>query len=369
MKKLLILSLGIIILLFIYIVKTNSKGVKVNMSTPKVSSLYKDNPNYEIKFDTSKLKEIWVAGGCFWGIEAYMAKIKGVYDTTSGYANSNKANPTYEEVCSSTTGAAETVHVLYDPSLVDLNTLMTYFFKVVDPTSLNKQGNDRGSQYRSGIYYKEESDKSIIEAFIKNLQTKYTSKIATEVLPLKNYYLAEDYHQDYLQKNPNGYCHIDLDLATVSTITIDPKNYKKPSDDVLKKKLTDIQYRVTQLNETEYAFSNEYFDNKRDGLYVDVATGEPLFSSKDKFDSGCGWPSFTKPIVKEVVTYKEDRAYNMTRTEVRSRSGNTHLGHVFDDGPKDKGGKRYCINSASIKFIPYEEMDKSGYGYLKSLVK
>ena len=298
-----------------------------------------------------------------------MARIYGVYDVTSGYANGNKDNPTYEEVCSGTTGFAETVHVRYDPDRVDLKTLLTYFFKVVDPTTKNKQGNDVGEQYRSGIYFKNESDKAIIDEVVLVEQKKYSKKIETEVLPLKNYFLAEEYHQDYLEKNPDGYCHIDFDNLKETVITIDPKKYPKPSDEELKKKLTDIQYKVTQENKTEIAFSNEYWNNHEPGIYVDVVTGEPLFSSADKYDSGCGWPSFTKPIMPEVVTYKIDNAYNMIRTEVRSRSGNTHLGHVFEDGPEDKGGKRFCINSASIMFIPYDEMEELGYGYIKNLVQ
>lgn len=185
-------------------------------------------------------------------------------------------------------------------------------------------------------------------------------------MKLTNFTVAEDYHQDYLRKNPNGYCHIDL--STADEVIIDPSKYPKPSDDILRKKLTDAQYKVTQENDTESAFSNEYWDNIQKGIYVDVATGEPLFSSTDKFDSGCGWPSFSKPISKDVVTYKEDLSYNMTRTEVRSRSGDSHLGHVFEDGPKELGGLRYCINSASIRFVPLEDMEKEGYGYLTKLV-
>ena len=198
-------------------------------------------------------------------------------------------------------------------------------------------------------------------------QKKYDKKIVVEVEPLKHYYLAEPYHQDYLVKNPNGYCHIDLDLAYKPFI--DAQKYPKPDDETLRQTLTEIQYKVTQENETEYAFSNEYWDTFEPGIYVDVVTGEPLFSSTDKYESGCGWPSFSKPISEEVVNYKEDYSYNMLRIEVRSRSGDTHLGHVFNDGPKDLGGLRFCINSASIKFIPYDQMDAQGYGYLKFTVK
>jgi peptide methionine sulfoxide reductase msrA/msrB len=348
-------------------VKTNKDGVSSIISTK--TSKIPANPNVNISFDKSKLNDIWLAGGCFWGVEAYMSRIYGVYDVTSGYANGNKDNPTYEEVGRGNTKFAETVHVQYDPEIVTLETLLTDFFKVVDPTTQNKQGNDVGDQYRSGIYYKNDMDKIVIDKVIRKEQEKYTSNIYTEVLPLQNFFLAEDYHQNYLEKNPNGYCHIDFSNLSEDVVIIDAKKYPRPSDDELKAKLTDIQYMVAVENNTEKAFSNEYFDNKQAGIYVDVVTGEPLFSSTDKYDSGCGWPSFTKPIIPEVVTLKDDKSFNMTRTEVRSRSGNIHLGHVFDDGPKDKGGKRYCINSASIKFIPSDKMEGEGYGYLLNLIK
>lgn len=332
------------------------------------TSKFPDNPNADINFDKSKLKEIWLAGGCFWGVEAYMSRIYGVYDVTSGYANGNIDNPTYEQVCSGKTKFAETVHVLYDPERVSLETLLISFFKVVDPTSKDRQGNDVGDQYRSGIYYKDVLDKIVIDNVIKSEQKKYTSPIYTEVLPLVNFFLAEEYHQDYLEKNPNGYCHIDFSNLSEEVVNIDIKKYPRPSNEELKTKLTDIQYKVAVENNTESAFSNEYFDNHEAGLYVDVVTGEPLFSSKDKYDSGCGWPSFTKPITNQVITLKEDKKFNMVRIEVRSRSGDIHLGHVFDDGPSDKGGKRYCINSASIKFIPSDKMEVAGYGYLLNTI-
>ena len=202
---------------------------------------------------------------------------------------------------------------------------------------------------------------------MKILQSKYQEPIQIEVEPLKNYVEAEEYHQDYLKKNPNGYCHIDIKKADEPLI--DDKKYPKPSDAELKQKLTALQYDVTQGKHTERSFSNEYWDNFAPGIYVDITTGEPLFSSKDKFESGCGWPSFTKPIAAEVAEYQKDNSFNMTRIEVLSRSGHAHLGHVFDDGPRDKGGLRYCINSASIKFIPLDEMEKQGYGDLIPFVK
>lgn len=325
------------------------------------------NPNDGVDYSRTKLKTIYLAGGCFWGIEAYMEKIYGIANAESGYANGNSENPSYEDVLYKNTGHAETVKVDYDPEKISLEKILNYYLLVVDPTSLNKQGNDRGTQYRTGVYFTDENERKIIEDRLKKEQKKYKDKIVVEVSKIENFFKAEEYHQDYLKKNPNGYCHIDLSKA--NEVIIDKSKYPKPSDEELKKKLTDIQYKVTQKNDTEHAFSNEYWDNKEKGIYVDVATGEPLFSSSDKFDSGCGWPSFTKPISKEVVTYHKDSSYNMIRTEVRSRSGDSHLGHVFNDGPKELGGLRFCINSASIRFVPLQDMEKEGYGYLTHIVK
>ena len=330
-----------------------------------------ENPNKNIKFDQSKLKEIWLAGGCFWGVEAYIARIYGVYDTVSGYANGKTENPSYEDVCRKNTGHAETVYVKYDPRIVTLEEILYFYFKVIDPTILNRQGNDTGEQYRTGIYYKEPSDFEVIINVIAQEQKKYGKPILTEVLPLNNFYKAEDYHQDYLEKNPGGYCHIDFNaLNEPFPVKVDAALYNKPDDNVLKKKLSEEQYNVTQKSFTERPFSNQYWDNHKKGIYVDIVTGEPLFVSSDKFDSGCGWPSFTKPIDPETLKYSEDKTYpNRIRTEVRSRAGDSHMGHVFEDGPVEKGGLRYCINSAAIKFIPENEMGKLGYGKFKHLVK
>ncbi|HRU42404.1 MAG TPA: peptide-methionine (R)-S-oxide reductase MsrB, partial [Candidatus Diapherotrites archaeon] len=175
---------------------------------------------------------------------------------------------------------------------------------------------------------------------------------------------------DYLKKNPGGYCHIDFSsLKAVSRPKVDPALYEKPSQEKIRESLSDIQYSVTQESATELPFRNEYWDNHKAGIYVDIVTGEPLFFSADKYDSGCGWPSFTRPIDRAVLKKREDKSHFMHRTEVRSRVGDSHLGHVFDDGPKDKGGLRYCINSASLRFIPVEKMKEEGYGDLISYVK
>lgn len=324
-------------------------------------------------------REIWLAGGCFWGLEAYLDKLSGVVYTNVGYANGNTENPSYEQVCYNNTGHAETVYVQYDPGQIDLPTLLTYFFKVVDPTSVNRQGNDRGSQYRSGIYYQDPADKAIIDQAIAQEQKKYSSAIVTEVLPLRNYYVAEEYHQKYLAKNPNGYCHIDLSSldqdpgakghAPVQPVPTLGRTYAKPSREEIREKLTAAQYQVTQSCGTEPPFANEYWDNHAKGLYVDVVTGEPLFSSRDKYDSGTGWPSFTRPVHPEAVITKRDKSYSMERTEVRSRHGESHLGHVFPDGPKDRGGQRYCMNSTSLRFIPLDKMEEEGYGEFIDQVK
>ncbi|MCR3923201.1 MAG: peptide-methionine (R)-S-oxide reductase MsrB [Firmicutes bacterium] len=317
-----------------------------------------DNPNMIVDYDGEKLREIWFAGGCFWGVEAYFARVYGVAKTSVGYANGKSEDPTYQDIKYS--GHVEAVHVSYDPSLVSLETLLTYYFRIIDPTSVNRQGNDLGTQYRTGIYYHYHSDRVIIEGALAQEQLKYKTPLVVEVMPLEHYYLAEDYHQSYLEKNPGGYCHVDFSqLAT-------PVQYSKPSDEHLRGSLTEMQYKVTQKSATEPPFDNEYWDHYERGIYVDVVTGEPLFLSSAKFDSGCGWPSYTRAI-EDVVIEKEDRNLGMLRTEVRSGVGDSHLGHVFNDGPQ--GGLRYCINSAALRFIPVEEMEAAGYGKYVHLVQ
>lgn len=315
--------------------------------------------------------EIYFAGGCFWGTEHFLKQIEGVESTQVGYANSTVANPSYEQVCTGTTNAAETVKVVYDPEKVDLDLLLELYFQTIDPTSLNRQGNDRGTQYRTGIYYIDENNIPIINEAIKALSAQYNNPIAIEVKPLKNFYPAETYHQDYLDKHPNGYCHINpalFEMARKANAS-HTKKYQKPDDASLRKKLSAEQYAVTQKSATEPAFHNKYWNEHRPGIYVDITTGEPLFVSTDKFDSGCGWPSFSKPIQKDLIAEKKDNSYGMIRTEVRSKAGDAHLGHVFTDGPRDKGGLRYCINSASLRFIPKEKMEEEGYKEYLPLVK
>lgn len=329
-------------------------------------SRFPDNPNEGLEFDTENLEDIWFAGGCFWGVEAYMARIYGVYDVTSGYAGGTIENPTYEEVLTGDTGYAETVHLRYDPERVSLEELLDRYFLIIDPTLVDQQGNDRGNQYRTAIFYDDPSAVSTIEKEITDEQQKYEKPIVTEVEPLTNYYLAENYHQDYLEKNPDGYCHVDFTSLEDQEVPqlVDPADYPKPDEDKIREMLTDEQYRVTQEDGTEAAFDNEYDGFYEPGIYVDILTGEPLFSSKDKYDSGTGWPSFTKPIDPAVVTEHDDLSLFGMQTEIRSRTGDSHLGHVFEDGPEDAGGLRYCMNSAALRFVPLEEMEAQGYGYL-----
>ena len=247
----------------------------------------------------------------------------------------------------------------YDNNILPLKKLLEEFFKIINPLTINKQGNDVGVQYRTGIYYRNETDKRIIINFINRKQGEYSQKIVTEVLPLNNFYPAEKYHQKYLEKNPTGYCHIDLTQLP---------NQKKQLEELLIKEdimnLTPIEFDVTQKNATEKPFSGKYNDFNKKGLYVDVVGGEPLFISDDKFDSKCGWPSLPKPVNDSHIQKLNDTSHGMKRIEVRSKKANSHLGHVFDDGPR--GEKRYCINSASMRFIPYDKLEEMGYGrYVK----
>lgn len=367
---------------------SSAKPDESAMMANKAQPQQKDGVYYNAKGDVINTRTIYLAGGCFWGLEAYMERVNGVVDAVSGYANGKAGidNPSYEQVIAGS-GHAETVKVTYDADKIDLATLLDYYFRVIDPTSLNKQGNDRGAQYRTGIYYEDSADKAVIERSLKKLQGKFKQKLVVEDQPLQNFSLAETYHQDYLAKNPNGYCHIDLSLADdklanvkanhlpkltpANTVeeALNPKRYTNYDKDALKNTLTQSQYDITQKAGTERAFSHEYDHLFAPGIYVDVVSGEPLFLSTDKYDSGCGWPSFTKPIAPQVVTEHKDLDFNMVRIEVRSRVAGSHLGHVFPDGPKDRGGLRYCINGGALQFIPLNVMPQSGYGALSPLVK
>lgn len=333
-----------------------------NILTDKEKTTKINTPQMNIK-QSKEMKDIYFAGGCFWGTEHFFKQVRGVTATEVGYANGNTVNPSYREVSTGDTGFTETVKVTYDPTIVDFDLLIDLFFKTIDPTSLNRQANDIGTQYRSGIYYVNAEDKAIIDKKIQALAKQYTQKIVVEVEPLRNFYDAETYHQEYLDKNPGGYCHIGPDLFELARKANPekPKEYTRKDKEMLKSKLTALQYEVTQNNATERAFSNELWNEFREGIYVDITTGEPLFISTDKFDAGCGWPSFSKPIDKKLIKEKQDNTLGMHRTEVRSTTGDAHLGHVFNDGPEELGGLRYCINGASLRFIPKAEMKAEGY--------
>ncbi len=371
--------------------------------------------------EEADLHTIYLAGGCFWGLEAYLKRLPGVRRTVVGYANGSTENPSYRDVCNWNTGHAETVAVTYDRRIIPTDMLLDGFFEAIDPTSVNRQGNDRGTQYRSAIFWQDEADLAVIEAAVRRQQARWADPVATEVEPLDGFYPAEEYHQDYLAKNPGGYCHINLHGADAFAARMglaegracvpydgvceavdgkanpaepgrtreDPKPgspeespaagdpaaaiasraYAAPDDAELRQALADEQYRVVREGATERPFSNPYDRLFEPGIYVDVTSGEPLFASSDKFDSGCGWPAFSRPIVPDVVTERLDRSFGTLRTEVRSRAGDAHLGHVFTDGPAADGGLRYCINGAALRFVPLDRMDDEGYGYLKPLVE
>ena len=318
-------------------------------------------------FKNSRYKEIYLAGGCFWGVQKYFDSIMGVVYTKAGYANGQSPETDYYSI--GNTGHAETVYVVYDEGVISLKKLISIYFNIIDPYSLNRQGNDVGTQYRTGIYYVDEKDKALIDETVKSYEEKSHKETVLEVEPLKNFTAAEEYHQDYLDKNPGGYCHIDLRNIPDKKPELNLEGYVKPSMKQLKSELTKEQFNISQQGETEPPFKNAYFNNREEGLYVDIVSGEPLFLSKDKFDSGSGWPSFTKPVSFSAIKSREDSSLFMKRVEVRSRASNSHLGHVFNDGPKEEGGLRYCINSGALRFIKKEDLEAEGYkDYLKYFV-
>jgi len=299
-----------------------------------------------------------------------MQSIPGVVDAVSGYANGTcEADAAYETVCSGKTGFRETVRVVYDPEAVSLDQLLFAYFAVVDPTVRNRQGHDIGTQYQAGIYYADDVAKLAVER-VAAIERRRSKRFFVEIGPLKNFFPAEEYHQDYLDKNPGGYCHIPFsEIERIKKTIVDAGNYARPSDEKIEEKLTPEQLAVTQHAATERPFQNEFFEHHDKGLYVDVVTGEPLFTSEDKYASACGWPAFAKPVEDGVIIERDDLTHGMVRTEVRSRAGDSHLGHVFEGDPESPSGVRYCINSAALRFIPYDKLDDEGYGYLKSKFK
>ena len=319
-------------------------------------------------------KEAIFAGGCFWCLEPPFESLRGVSFVVSGYTGGHVENPTYRQVTGGNTGHYEAVRVIYDDEVIGYDELLEVFWRNIDPTDSYGQFYDRGDQYRTAVFYSGRAERRLAERSKAALEAsgKFDDPIVTEILPAAPFYEAEEYHQDYYRRQPDryyAYAEGSGRKGFLATVWEDEEwaMYEKPSDKELKRNLTDLQYEVTQHEGTERAFTGEYWDNHAEGIYVDVVSGEPLFSSTDKFDSGSGWPSFTRPIDSHFVVNKSDRSWIMVRTEVRSRYGDSHLGHVFDDGPSTEGGLRYCINSASLRFVPKDEMEAQGYAEYLSL--